>query len=239
MAAADLPPPGRPGARLNAGFDEVPDVYDELRATGHMARRREEDVAGLVAATTGPVLEVGCGTGTLLRALAARFPDRRFLGVEPLADYVTFAATRAREAGLANVRFAVGTGEGLSAVVDPASVGLVVSVDTLHHVSDVAAVAREVATAARPGARWRALEPNRLHPYVWLYHTLTAGERTFAVHPFLRAAGAAGWQLTARHRLFLYPSGVPRVPAWAERLERRWESNPLLSGAVVLDLVRS
>jgi SAM-dependent methyltransferase len=231
MAAVDPPP-----ARLNAGFDEAPDAYDELRASGHMARRREEHVAALVAATPGPVLELGCGTGTLLRALATRFPDRRFLGVEPLPNYVEYATARA--AGLPNVRFAVGTGEELSTVVEPASVGLVLSVDALHHVRDVAEVARQVAAAARPGARWRAIEPNRLHPYVWLYHTLTAGERTFAVRPFLGAAAAAGWRLAARHRLFLYPSGVARVPAWAERLERRWESHPVLSGAVVLDLVR-
>jgi hypothetical protein len=39
--------------------------------------------------------------------------------------------------------------------------------------------------------------------------------------------------------MYVFPSGVPAVPAWAERLERQLESSRLLSGAVVHDLVRT
>jgi ubiquinone/menaquinone biosynthesis C-methylase UbiE len=228
----------KPAERCNAGFDDRPDEYDSLRSSGHMARRRAEHFAAVVAAVPGTVLEIGCGTGTLLHGLAARFPDRQFRGVEPLPGYVDFARERAEADGLDNLRFTVGTAESLGAAVPDGSVGLLVSVDTLHHVTDVDATVREAARAVVPGGRWHAMEPNRLHPYVWIYHTVTEGERTFPVAPFLRSARGAGWRLGSRGSRFLVPSGVRHLPRWAQRLERRAEHLRPLAGAVVLDLVR-
>jgi ubiquinone/menaquinone biosynthesis C-methylase UbiE len=223
---------------LNASFDDVPDAYDRLRASGHMARRRAEYFEGVVAESSGLVLEVGCGTGSLLRYLAARFPKRTFVGVEPLSTYVDFARQQAAEADLTNVRFEVGMGEELAALAGPVPAGLVISVDMLHHVRDMGKVAREILRVTAPGGRWTAQEPNAIHPYVWLYHTLTAGERTFPARSFLDIARGAGWQPVGRDTMYLFPSGVAKVPAWAERLERRAERLRPISGAVVLHLVR-
>jgi SAM-dependent methyltransferase len=231
---ADRPVPPR-----NAAFDDDPDGYDALRAHGHMARRRHDHLSAAVAATPGHVLELGSGTGTLLRDLAARHPDRVFRGVEPLPAYVEYARERARRDGLTNVRFDVGVGEDLAAVVPDGWADLVLTVDTLHHVVDGSRVVREVARAAVPGGRWLAMEPNRQHPYVWLYHTLTPGERTFPPGRFLRVAAAGGWRLHARGRMFVVPSGVDRLPGWAARAERALERLPVVSGAVVLDLRRA
>jgi SAM-dependent methyltransferase len=182
------------------------------------------------------VLELGCGTGNLLRGLAAARPDRAFIGIEPLPNYVEFAGEQARADGLENVRFEVGTGEKLPAHLPPA--GLVVSVDVLHHVEDMRRVAVRLREVTAPGATWWAMEPNRIHPYVLAYHVLTPGERTFPVRRFLRQSGAAGWRLQGRRNLFVYPSGVQQVPAWAERLERRTERLQPISGAVALQLRR-
>jgi ubiquinone/menaquinone biosynthesis C-methylase UbiE len=231
-------PAGRPGS-YNAAFDEFPEAYDELRAAGHMARRRAEFFTDVLDRTSGPVLEIGCGTGALLRTLADRRPDRQFIGVEPLPNYVEFARERARAAGTRNVRFEVGTGETLDSAVEHGSIGLVITVDTLHHVSDTGQVVRAVARAAGADARWWAMEPNRIHPYVWAYHVFTEGERTFSPRNFLRHARAGGWQLQGRRTMYLYPSGVAAVPAWAEAVERRLERRRALAGAVVLELRRS
>jgi SAM-dependent methyltransferase len=231
------PGSARQPARWNAGFDDRAEDYDRLRADGHMARRRVDYFTEVVDRVPGTVLELGSGTGTLLRELAARRPDRTFVGVEPLANYVAFARDQARRAGQGNVRFEVGTAEDVDGVVDPGSVGLVISVDTLHHVQDLPRTVRAVGRVTGPGGRWRAMEPDRLHPYVWTYHVLVPGERTFPVRRFLTVAETAGWELAGRERLFLFPSGVRRVPGWAARVERRWEGVPVLSGAVVLDLV--
>ena len=110
--------------------------------------------------------------------------------------------------------------------------------DALHHVEDTDRAVAEAARVAAPGARWRAMEPNRVHPYVWAYHTFTEGERTFPVRDFLRRARRAGWLPVARRSLFLFPSGVERMPGWAGALERRLERVRAVAGGVVLDLVR-
>jgi SAM-dependent methyltransferase len=225
-----------PPSRWNAGFDERPEDYDRLRAAGHMARRRLEHFTQVVDRVPGTVLEIGTGTGTLLSALAERRPDRTFLGVEPLANYVEFANERASGAGRRNVRFIAGTAEDVAELVEPGSVGLVMSVDTLHHVQDVDRVVRGVHRVVAPGGRWHAMEPNRLHPYVWTYQVLVPGERTLPAPRYRGRPAAAGWELCERSRLFLFPSGVQQLPPRWERLERRWERVPVLAGAVTLEL---
>lgn len=203
-----------------------------------MSRRRLEVVADLVVRSSGTVVEIGSGTGSLLRELARRFPERRFVGVEPLINYVEFARKRAQQEGLPNLSFEAAPAERLSSVVGAGSAGMVLSVDTLHHVEDMDHVIAEVAAVTAPGAHWHAMEPNRLHPYVVVYHLLTPGERTFAAGDFVRRAGRRGWQLAGRTRLFLFPSCVRRVPGWAAYVERWMEGVPPIAGAVLLDLVR-
>ena len=224
---------------LNAGFDDRPEEYDRLRADGHMSRRRLGYFTEVVAGSDGDVLEIGCGTGTLLRRLAAAHPDRTFVGIEPLPGYVDYAYRAAEREGVRNVRFVRSAGEQLDTVLRPGSVGLVISVDTLHHVSDLDRVAAAAHRVTADGGRWRLMEPNRWHPYVWLYHTLTSGERTFAVHDFLERARRAGWCPAGRSTMFALPSFVPAVPAALARAERWVERVHPLAGAVVLDLVRT
>jgi len=53
------------------------------------------------------VLDAGCGCGSALLALAARFPQSRFTGYDLCADAIDVAATAARHAGLDNGDFAM------------------------------------------------------------------------------------------------------------------------------------
>jgi hypothetical protein len=116
---------------------------------------------------------------------------------------------------------------------------LVISVYALHHVRDTERVPTQVRRLTAPEAHWWAMEPDRVHPYVLAYHVLTPGERTFPVRDFLRRARPRGWEVHGRESLFVHPSGVARVVAWAERLERRIERFRPVAGAVVLDLART
>ena len=246
MTASCPPRPDeRPSDRsgpFNAEFDDQPQRYDEMRASGHMTRRRTELFDAVLDQTPGLVLELGSGTGTLLRALARTHPDRTMVGVEPLEGYAAFANAAAKAerdpASSGSVHVEVGVGEQMPGCVEPGSVDLMISVDALHHVADVDQVVAEVTRVTAPGARWVAMEPNRLHPYVLAYHVLTPGERVFRPGPFLTAVRRAGWSLRARRRVFAYPSTVAAVPGWAARAERVLERVAPLSGAVVLDLVK-
>lgn len=72
----------------------IPDDYFRLL-------RREE----IFPDTSRPLeLDVGCGDGTFLMEMAARFPDRDFLGIERLGGRVNAIRRKAARRGLINLR---------------------------------------------------------------------------------------------------------------------------------------
>jgi len=175
------------------------------------------------------ILEVGSGTGWLLRRLAAEFPEHRFFGLEPDATYVDFARQHARP----NECHSTGLAEELDARAFP-PVEMVLSNDVLHHVQSVEATFCGVADIAAPGCVWWSIEPNFLNPYTFL----TFGERNFLPRSAVPMAVRAGWQLTGRRNLFLVPPFIRRPPPWMRVLEGRLEDNPILGGGLCLRLVR-
>ena len=220
----------------NAHYDDDPDGYDRLRS-GWLNRRRAAFFVDQVrAARPEVVVEVGCGTGRLLTELAAAAPSARFIGVEPLAEYVEFGRGLITDAGVTNVELHVGAGEDIADLVPEGVADLVVSSDVLHHVTSLREVARNVRTVARPGSRWLVVEPSAANPYVGAFQALTRGERNFRTRAFLRAA-APGWSLLGRDRMFLIPAAIDEPPRWLVGLERRLERLPGFGGAVTLDLV--
>src|ERR1700737_4492107 len=63
---------------------------------GRWTRRLAEpllDFAGFTIA--GPVLDVGCGTGSLAYAMAARWPGHSVVGIDIAPPYIAFARSRA------------------------------------------------------------------------------------------------------------------------------------------------
>jgi SAM-dependent methyltransferase len=105
----------------------------------------------------GPVLDAGCGTGGLLRRLAATTPGRPLIGIE----FNPEAALRARQKSGAEV--IVGTVNQLP--LGDASVGAILSVDVLCHGGvDEAAALSEYRRVMSPGA---TLILN-LPAYAWL-----------------------------------------------------------------------
>jgi ubiquinone/menaquinone biosynthesis C-methylase UbiE len=95
----------------------------------------------------GAVLDVGCGTGRLLRAAGARWPAARLAGVDPAAAMVEGAR---RLTPAADLRVAAAEALPLS----DGSADLAVSTVSYHHWADRAAGLREVARVLRPGGRF-------------------------------------------------------------------------------------
>jgi ubiquinone/menaquinone biosynthesis C-methylase UbiE len=225
---------------LNSHYDDDPARYAAKRQGWLNQRRRQRMVDFLAAAEPGQrVLDLGAGTGDLAMAVAAARPDLAVTGVEPLESYVAFAKDRAEERGLRNVEFRHGFAEDLTSVLPTGSVDWLVSSDVLHHVADERAAVASISAVAAPGARWLAIEPNRLNPYILQFQALTRGERNFRAGPFLRVALAGGWRLDEKGYLFLIPSVIAEPKPWMKKLEERLESWPVLGGAVTLDLVKS
>jgi ubiquinone/menaquinone biosynthesis C-methylase UbiE len=90
------------------------------------------------------VLDVGCGTGKLLRRASTYWPQAQLIGVDPANGMIEMAKRLTP-----NATFATGMAEALP--LQDASVDLALSTISFHHWQDQAAGIREVARVLRPG----------------------------------------------------------------------------------------
>ncbi|HET9891998.1 MAG TPA: class I SAM-dependent methyltransferase, partial [Mycobacterium sp.] len=134
------------------------DAYND-RATGYergwRGRLHHEIVdrtANLAVATVGAperVLDVGCGTGYLLRSLAQRYPQAKLLaGIDAAPQMITVAQSLADDDRLT---FARGVAERLD--YPDHTFDLIVSTTSFDHWSDQQTGLAECARALRPGGR--------------------------------------------------------------------------------------
>jgi len=90
------------------------------------------------------VLDIGCGSGRLLRKVHDYWPEAHLSGVDPAQGMLEVARQLTPE-----VRFSMGSAEALP--LSDASVDLAFSTISFHHWQDQAAGLREVARVLRPG----------------------------------------------------------------------------------------
>jgi ubiquinone/menaquinone biosynthesis C-methylase UbiE len=123
---------------------------DAVRARGAVAHYKQSSYE-LVPRNVAQVLDVGCGTGDDVLALAERCgPDTFVIGVEQQLGLVDEAVRRARNVAL-HVRFAVGDAHCLPFADD--SFDVVRADRLLSEVDDRSRVLKELVRVARPGGR--------------------------------------------------------------------------------------
>lgn len=155
---------------MSGGRDQRPDqgrVFDELvDFFDAMARSRWygpllQDFAVWAAGDLPPggrVLDVGCGPGHLLLALAPRFDEAVGLDISP--GMLDRAAANARAAGLERIRWVQGDAARLPFA--DGTFDLAVSSLVLFLLDDPAAAAAELARVTAPGGRAAVLVPSNL-----------------------------------------------------------------------------
>jgi 2-polyprenyl-3-methyl-5-hydroxy-6-metoxy-1,4-benzoquinol methylase len=225
--------------RAKTHFELTPAEYERSRR-GHLERRRRDIVQRALRQVPegGRVLELGSGTGSLLAELAARRPDVEFLGVDVEPKMVAYAEAHHAPP---NVRFE-------SADPAEASLGaggthdLAVSIDVLHHVTQLEPFVSAIARLLRPTGSWLAIEPNIWHPYVFLsqerMRRAGLGEDHFRPWRAERVFRGAALVVAEKRYALFFPGWLDRVPRRLARIEPPLERFRFLGGSVVYRLER-
>jgi SAM-dependent methyltransferase len=198
-------------------------------------RRRRAVRADLITRATavahrsdGRVLEIGCGTGELLRALAGA-TKARITGV----DVAPALIARAAHDAPANSHVVAGDIEHLP--FPDASFDAVVGNAVLHHLRFDHAVP-ELLRVLRPGGRLCFTEPNMLNPQIFLERNVgfvgraldnSPGETAFVRWRLARDLASLGVvDVTIRPFDFLYPLTPERLIGAVERVSNTLERVP-------------
>jgi ubiquinone/menaquinone biosynthesis C-methylase UbiE len=133
------------------------------------------------------ILDVGCGTGKLLRAASARFPGARLDGVDAAPEMVRVAQAIA-PAG-AGITFRLSGAESLP--FGDGEFDLVFSTMTFHHWADQSKGVAEVARVLAPGGRWLLADfiASGVMKYVRRVFRLTRFRERRDLYPMLAASG--------------------------------------------------
>lgn len=132
-----------PGEDLTRLTEAMNDPWARLLVTTVVLPAFEGLVARLEAGID--VVDVGCGSGAALAAMAARFPASRFTGLDPSAHAIERAAERTD--GLDNVTLVRAGSDAL----EPDSVDLVTAFDCLHDMARPDRALADIHAALRDG----------------------------------------------------------------------------------------
>lgn len=111
----------------------------------------EDDLRHLALRATDRVLDAGCGSGSITRAIASQVPQGRATGVDREAKHIDFARRTAAAQGIGNIRFEVG--DVLALAFEDASFEVAWSKHLLQWVKDRGQALSELKRVVRPGGR--------------------------------------------------------------------------------------
>jgi ubiquinone/menaquinone biosynthesis C-methylase UbiE len=165
--------------------------YDES-VVGRGVHRRIHEAVLRIAAHLMPepraILDVGCGTGSLLRLAAARFPAARLCGVDP-AEQMVAVAEAALDSGPGAQLICAGAE---SLPFDDAVFDLVVSSNSFHHWADQAKGIAEIGRVLAPDGCLVLTDPfaiGWLRPWAVLIRKRQRMRSRGEVETMLRSAG--------------------------------------------------
>ena len=140
-----------------AGHDLFLPLYDPLVSLMGGDRARKELIAQAKLQPNHRVLDVGCGTGTLMTLLKRRYSTLQVIGLDPDAKALRRASNKAKRAGV-SVQFDQGFGDALP--YGNAAFDRVFSSFMFHHLEDEnrEKTLQEVSRVLKPGGSFHLLD---------------------------------------------------------------------------------
>ncbi len=140
------------------------------------------------------VVDIGCGAGEAVLAIAKAFPESRIRGLDPSQTAIDRARSRAEDAGLTNVEFTVMAGEELPPSRD---CDLITTLDCMHDMTHPEQCVRAVRAALKEDGTWlikdirsaSTFEENRKNPMLAMMYGFSV---TYCMSSALSEPGGAG-----------------------------------------------
>ena len=127
-----------------AEYAKVAQQYDEKWAF-YLEATTRETLRRMPMTRAARVLDVGCGTGELLRRLRAKYPDAMLAGLDPVAEMLEVAGDKL--SGREDLR--IGYADSLPWTAS--SFDIVVSCNMFHYITHPVQALQEMARVLRPG----------------------------------------------------------------------------------------
>ncbi|OAI51556.1 hypothetical protein AYO46_07845, partial [Betaproteobacteria bacterium SCGC AG-212-J23] len=127
-----------------AEYSKAAERYDEKWAF-YLEATTRETLRRMPMGPAARVLDVGCGTGELLRRLRAKYPDAALAGLDPVAEMLDVA--REKLSGREDLR--IGYADSLP--WPAASFDVLVSCNMFHYITHPVEALKEMARVIRPG----------------------------------------------------------------------------------------
>lgn len=137
-------------------YAHAEDQYDAQYGVSAADMEEGQGLCALLQAqavdTSGPALEVGCGTGRLTYGLAHHYPGPAFLATDPSPTFLRITESQFPNgvSGPARLHFALLNADDLDQL-PPAMFSLIAMRSTLHHILHVEAFIAACARTLRPG----------------------------------------------------------------------------------------
>jgi len=177
--------------------------YDLMQYFVAYIHRAVLDVVNQVVKDRSPesVLDVGCGTGRLLRRAAPRWPKAKLIGVDPAEGMVTVAHQLTPNA----LVFLAGS-EALA--LPDGSLEVALSTISFHHWNDQAAGVREVARVLRPGGCFCLADIRMPIGLSWAIHHHGPNDPRVMAEYFAQAGLQVAVQKFVLSRFILITAGI-------------------------------
>jgi 2-polyprenyl-3-methyl-5-hydroxy-6-metoxy-1,4-benzoquinol methylase len=177
-------------AGFHGGGGVMPEAYErlmEMLSTEKRQRIDESYVDALLRLMPGmrarliegaTVLDLGCGDGALINAMAREFPRSKFRGYDIARAAIDRAMEQREEAGIDNLEFILGDAVHLD---EPRTYDLVLALESLHELPFPSAVLRHIGASLVPGgvflmqeaAASSHLARNVEHPFAPMLYALS------------------------------------------------------------------
>ena len=174
-------------------------MVERLEAPARLANLRTAELVSRLGIKPGStVVDLGTGTGTLLEDLSrAVGSSGRVIAEDIHPDFIDRARSRARNAGLGNIEFVLGTE--LDPKLPSRAADLVVVLDAYHHFDYPERMLAAIQRALRPGGRLAIVEYHKkrgameVEPDFALRHVRAGADQV------VRELQAAGYKLLWQH----------------------------------------